>query len=83
MKKILIGGFLTLSGATALAILTASAAMAPVSSWVTPPGRSACTILENGTAVPLLLSFLLLGTGLVILGREYVRKPSGSTKQQK
>lgn len=78
MKKTLIGGFLTLSGSTASAILTASAAMTPVNSWVTPPGRFVCTILESGTAIPLLFSLVLLAAGLLILGREYFQKPSVS-----
>lgn len=83
MKKLLIGGFLTLSGSTAASILTAAAVATPVSSWTTPPGRFVCTVLESGTAVPLLFFLLLLAAGLGILAKEYFRKPSGRSSQDK
>ena len=74
MKKSLIGGFLTLSGTIGTAILLGVAGMNPASGWETPPGRFICTILENGTAFPLLGFLVILVAGLLVLGGEYFRK---------
>ena len=74
MKKILIGGFLLLSGRIGTAILLAVSGLNPVSGWVTPPGRLLCTILENGTAVPLVCFLILSVIGFLILGAEYFKK---------
>ena len=74
MKKSLIGGFLTLSGTMGTAILLGVAGMNPASGWTTPPGRFICTILENGTALPLLGFLVILAAGLLVLGVEYFRK---------
>lgn len=74
MKKILIGGFFTVSGMIGAMILIAVAIAIPTSAWVTPPGRLICTILENGAAVPLIVSLVLLAAGLFILTIEYFKK---------
>lgn len=74
MKKVFIGGFLTLSGMIGTVALIAAAGSSLTSAWVTPPGRLLTTILENGFSVPLLLSLILLILGFMILGKEYFQK---------
>ncbi len=73
MKKVIIGGILALCGTIGITVLCAVSAAVPISCWVTPPGRILCTILENGTAVPLLGFCILLAAGMVVLGTEYFK----------
>ena len=67
MKKILVGGFLTLSGTIGLSAVLLSAALRPASAWVTPPGWLVCTVLENGGLIPALGFGLFLAAGLFIM----------------
>ncbi len=68
MKKTLIGGFLTLSGTIGIVILLVACILNPVTSWITPPGRLICTMLEHGSAVPIGCFLIIFITGLFILG---------------
>lgn len=73
MKKVIIGGFLSLIGALGeMAVFITANNM--VSGWCTPPGRFLCTVLEIGMSPVLVCSSLILVTGLIILGIEYFRK---------
>ena len=67
MKKILTGGFLSLSGAIGSSILIAAAGIQPITAWSTPPGRFICTILDNRTAMPILFFLLLLVIGIILM----------------
>lgn len=76
MKRVLIGGFLSLIGSIwAIVILLAGATYAPnVTEWATPPGRYLSGIMEMGLIVPLVAGVLLLVLGLAILAVEFVKK---------
>lgn len=67
MKRLMKGGFLTLSGTVGITGMILAAMQNPSSAWVTPPGRMITSILENGLLIPAILFFLLLGWGLCIL----------------
>ncbi len=76
MKKVLIGGFLSLIGSIwCLCGLVGSAMnVYNVSAWSTPPGRFGTSMLESHMVWPVVLGGLLLLLGLVIMGIEYFRK---------
>ena len=67
MKRLMKGGFLTLSGTVGITGMILTAMQNPSSAWETPPGRMITSILENGLLIPAILFFLLLGWGLCIL----------------
>ena len=74
MKRTLIGGFLALLGSVwAIPIWTVSSENL-VDSWVTPPGRLICTLLQYGSRFPLLFACILSVLGLAILTKEYFTK---------
>jgi hypothetical protein len=74
MKRVLIGGFLSLIGTIwALAIII-FAGNNLTSGWSTPPGRFLTTVAETGMTFPLVLAALFLGLGLIILGVEFFRR---------
>lgn len=74
MKKVIIGGFLSLIGALGEMAVFITAANNMVSAWCTPPGRFLCTVLEIGMSPVLVCASLILAIGLIILGIEYFRK---------
>ena len=55
-------------------ILLVACILNPVTSWITPPGRLICTMLEHGIAVPIGCFLIIFITGLFILGIEYRKK---------
>ncbi|BDF66083.1 hypothetical protein CE91St43_00550 [Oscillospiraceae bacterium] len=74
MKRVLIGGFLSLIGTVwGLAVLL-TAENNLVSGWSTPPGRLLSTIMELGVMPLFVLALLLAVSGLVILVMELFRK---------
>lgn len=74
MKKVLIGGFLSLIGTIwALAIII-FAGNNLTSAWSTPPGRFLTTVIELGMATPMVFAFVVLLWGLLIMCVEYFRK---------
>lgn len=74
MKRVVIGGFLSLTGTIwGLAVLIL-ASKNLVSSWSTPPGRLLSTVSQQGMGWALFLALALLALGLVILGIEYFKK---------
>ena len=70
MKRVLQGGFLTLSGVLGIVGIIIAAMQNPSTEWVTPPGRMIISILENGLLVPSILALILLVYGLYILLKE-------------
>lgn len=67
MKRLMKGGFLTLSGAVGVTGMILTAMQNPSSAWATPPGRMITSIIENGLLIPAILFFVLLVWGLCIL----------------
>ena len=76
MKKVLIGGFLSLIGSIwcLVGFLAAAANVQTVTEWSTPPGRFGTSMLECHMVWPVVLGGLLLLLGLAIMGIEYFRK---------
>ncbi len=70
MKRVLQGGFLTLSGVLGIVGMIIAAMQNPSTEWITPPGRMIISILENGLLVPSILALILLVYGLYILLKE-------------
>ena len=74
MKKVLIGGFVSLLGSIwSLAIIFITGNNL-VSSWHTPPGRFITTVLELDLMLIFVLSIVFVLGGLVIMGIELFRK---------
>lgn len=48
MKRVIKGGFLTLSGTIGITGTMMVAMQSPANAWVTPPGRMIISIFENG-----------------------------------
>lgn len=67
MKRLIKGGFLTLSGVIGVIGTMMVAMQNPSSAWETPPGRMVTSILENEMLIPAILFLLLLVSGLYIL----------------
>lgn len=74
MVQTCIGGFLFLSGSIGLSIQFAAASAYPLSSWVTPPGRMICALLDSGLWVSSIGFLLVLLVGAVLLWRAYHRE---------
>lgn len=76
MKKVLIGGFLSLIGSIwcLAGFFAAAANVQNVAAWSTPPGRFGTSMLETNMVWPVVLGGLLLALGLIIMGVEYFRK---------
>lgn len=74
MKRVLIGGFLSLLGSIwgLAVILLVSDSL--VSSWFTPPGRLMTTIAESGMMPVFAVSIVLVLLGVVLMGIEYFRR---------
>ena len=74
MKRTIIGCFLTAIGAISSLLLMLIASQNLVDSWVTSMGRLMSTIAKFNLMFPFVLSVVLFGLGLVILGVEYFKK---------
>ena len=74
MKKVLIGGFISLIGSIwALAIIFI-AGKNLVSGWSTPPGRFLTTVMKMDLMFPFILSVVLVIIGMMIMVVEFFRK---------
>lgn len=74
MKKVLIGGFLSIIGsiwALAMALVVENNL---ASSWSTPPGRLLTTVQEMGLMAVFLVAVFLVIFGIFILLAELLRK---------
>ncbi len=74
MKRVFIGGFLSLTGALGTLGLLLLAAGNLVNGWSTPPGRLAATLLQLDVMPYFVISILLVVLGIVLMGIEYFRK---------
>lgn len=68
MKKVFIGGFLSLLGSIWALPMVLYAASHLVSSWSTPPGRLLATLSEYGLMpfVIVSMAFIVLGVGILL-----------------
>ena len=77
MKKVIIGGFVSIvgmMGIMAVLVTTASSMVNMLDGWSTPPGRFLSWLSEIGMIPLLVLSSIILIFGLIILGAEYFKK---------
>ena len=74
LKKILIGGFLSLIGSIWALAVVFIAGNNLVSSWPTPPGRFLTTVAELNLTLVFLLSIALVISGICMMVMEYFRK---------
>lgn len=74
MKKVLIGGFLSLIGTIWSLAVIIFAGNNLASSWQTPPGRFFTTIMETGMLTPITIAFVIFLCGILIMGVEYFKK---------
>lgn len=76
MKKVLIGGFLSLVGMLGVIAVYVVGVTNLVSSWNTPPGRFLSTVSEFGMTALFALSWFILVAGIVVMAIEFFRKES-------
>ena len=74
MKKVLIGGFLSVIGSIWVLAVIFVAGNNLVSAWSTPPGRFLTTVAEMNLTLVFLLSIALVISGICMLVMEYFRK---------
>ena len=74
MKRVLIGGFLSLIGSIwAMAVLFVAGSNL-TSGWTTPPGRFMTTVAEMGLTEVFGMAILLVVLGIAVMLVELVRK---------
>ena len=74
MKRVMIGGFLSLIGSIwALAVMFA-ASNNLVSSWATPPGRFLTTVSQMGMIPIFVIAIFIVVFGLLILAIEFFKR---------
>ena len=74
MKKVIIGGFLSLIGTLGILAVYITAGNNLATSWETPPGRFLYTVSENGMTSLLVCSIIIAALGLIVLGIEYFKR---------
>ena len=74
MKKVLIGGFLSVTGSIWASAVIFVAENNLVSAWPTPPGRFLTTVAEMNLTLVFLLSIALIISGICMMVMEYFRK---------
>ena len=74
MKKVLIGGFLSIIGSIWALAMAPVVESNLVSSWSTPPGRLLTTVQEMGLMAVFLVAVFLVIFGIFILLAELLRK---------
>ena len=73
MKRVMIGGFLSLIGSIwALAVMF-SANNNLVSSWATPPGRFLTTVSQMGLIPIFVIAIFIVVFGFLILAIEFIK----------
>ena len=73
MKKVLIGGFLSLIGSIWALAVVFIAGNNLVSAWPTPPGRFLTTVAELNLTFVFILSIALVISGICIMAVEYFK----------
>lgn len=74
MKKVIIGGFISLIGSIwglAIVFITGNNL---ISSWGTPPGRFLSTLIEMDLLYIFILSVVFIITGIIVMVIEFFRK---------
>ncbi len=74
MKRVLIGGFLSLLGTIWGLAVILFVGNNLVSAWPTPPGRFLTSVVELDMMLPFVVAILFVLLGLVIMGVEYFKK---------
>lgn len=74
MKRVLIGGFLSLLGTIWGLAVILFVGNNLVSAWPTPPGRFLTSVVELDMTLPFVVAILFVLLGLVIMGVEYFKK---------
>lgn len=74
MKKVLIGGFISLIGSVWALAIVFIAGNNLVSSWHTPPGRFLTSVMEMDLLFVFILSVVFAIVGIIIMLVELVRK---------
>ena len=74
MKKILIGGFLSVIGSIWASAVVFVVENNLVSAWPTPPGRFLSTVAELNLTFAFLISIALVISGICMMVMEYFRK---------
>lgn len=74
MKKVFVGGFLSMIGTIWGLAIIIFAGNHLVNGWSTPPGRFLTTIVEMGLTPFFVISVILAFCGIVILIIEYFKK---------
>ncbi len=74
MKRVLIGGFVSLIGSIWTLAIILLAANNLTSSWYTPPGRLLTSISELGLMLFFVISALLVVLGIVLMAVEYFKR---------
>lgn len=73
MKRVIIGCCVFSIGALSCLSILIATGLNLASGWETPPGRYITTLNELGLMIPLILSMLMWGIGVYILGKEYLK----------
>ena len=74
MKKVFIGGFLSLIGSIWALAVVFIAGNNLVSGWSTPPGRFLTTVAEMNLTAVFVISVFFVLLGVVIMAIEYFKK---------
>lgn len=74
MKRVFIGGFISLIGSIWTLAVVMLAANNLTSGWATPPGRFLTTISDLNMTALFVISVILVVLGIVLMLIEYFRK---------
>ena len=74
MKRVLIGGFISLIGSIWMLAIILLVSNDLTSSWQTPPGRLLTTISEKHLMVFFVIAVIFVILGIVFMLKEYFKK---------
>ena len=74
MKRVMIGGFLSLIGSIWTLAVMFAASNNLASGWTTPPGRFLTTVSEMGLMPIFVIAILIVVFGFLILAIEFFKK---------
>ena len=73
MKRVMIGGFLSLIGSIWTLAVMFAASNNLVSGWATPPGRFLTTVSQMGLIPIFVIAIFIVVFGLLILAIEFIK----------